>query len=159
MIEFSTDSMLAVLAEKTEHYSDQEKANISYDYLRNVISKIAVGAITADEVLGEKIGEVVRNLPVKVAGERMKYNRKVLSGISNLKSYIKDKFQLVPKGYHKSVFLPLGIAMGMPLGLPFGQMMGNIALGMPLGIPIGLAIGVGIGSYLDKKAEQENRVI
>lgn len=159
MIGYTADSLRTVLQQRTAHYTQQERANISYDYLVAVVDKIADGAFTQDDELFNSTVAIIDALPEKQGGEKLKFEKSLLNNIAKLKALITKKYKLVAKGYYKSVFLPLGIAMGMPLGLPFGVALGNIALGLPLGIPIGLAIGVGLGTYLDKKAENEGKAL
>lgn len=155
----TADSLRITLQQRTANYTPQEKANISYDYLAALVAKMADGTFAGNDELPGSVSTIIDALPEKQGAEKLKFDKKLLNNIANLKTLIMKTYKLVAKGYYKSVFLPLGIAMGMPLGLPLGSALGNVALGLPLGIPLGLAIGLGIGTYLDKKAETEGRAL
>ena len=162
-----TTERLSLLNRIVDNYSDQEKDNLEIYYLKGLITKIAENQIEGNDNLIEKIDSVIEGLPQKTNNNKLVYDRKLLNSISNLKSYIKEKYNFVPKGYYKKTYLAIGIALGTPLGLLLGALIGKIgiglplgiSIGLPLGIPIGLAIGIAIGTNLDKKAIIEKRVI
>jgi hypothetical protein len=149
--------MDALLKTKTLDFSEQEKENISYSYLVNLLKKDENTAINSNEELQSKVSYLITETPVKTEGKALNYSTKYLNEISNLQTYVAEKCGLVPKGKFKMRFLPLGIGVGWAVFLPLGVAFGNIALGLALGIPIGLAVGIIYGNYLDNRAEKENR--
>ncbi len=154
-----TTERLSLLNRIVDNYSDQEKENLEIYYLEGLMAKIAENQIDGNDNLIEKIDSIIERLPRKTNTNKLVYDRKLLNSISNLKSYIKEKYNFVPKGYYKKTYLTIGIAMGPTFGLLFGALLGKIGIGLPLGIPIGLAIGIAIGTNLDKKAIFEKRVV
>jgi hypothetical protein len=147
------------LKNKTKNFSIQEKENISYQYLHNLLMKIENGIIIENEELKSKVEYVVNEMPNKTDGKKISYNKKQLNEITNLQTYIEEKFNLVKKGKFKTRYTLLGMTLGMPLGLPFGAAIGKIGLSLIIGMPIGMVIGFLIGNYIDKKAEIENRIL
>lgn len=154
-----TNERLSLLNKIVDNYSEQEKENLEIHYLKGLMKKITVNQIEGNDNLIEKIDSVIEKLPEKINSSKLVYDRKLLDRISNLKSYIKEEYDIVPKGYYKKTYMAVGMGMGPILGLLIGTILGKISIGLPIGIPIGLAIGISIGSNLDKKAIIENRVI
>jgi hypothetical protein len=150
--------MDALLKTKTLDFSAQEKENISYSYLINLLSRIEDETVVADEELRSTIEYVVNEVSKRRDGKLL-YMKNQINEISNLKTYVDEKYDLIPKGKFRKRFLPLGISLGPAVGLLFGVVFGNIALGLALGIPIGLAVGIIYGNYLDNRAEKENRTL
>lgn len=152
---------LALLHETTTNYTDQEKENFNIDYLEKIIIKANELEITASNEILEKIDVVLLSLPIKTIGKRLKYNSKCLNDITNLKSFVKEEYNLVPKGYYREKYVLVGLAIGPSIGVLIGILMGKgkIALGLSLGIPVGMAMGLTIGNYHDDKAKKENRLI
>ncbi|GEM_PF-3166116 len=74
---------------------------------------------------------------------------KYYRSVKPLKSWTKDNYQLIPSGYHSTKWMAIGVGFGLPYSMFISSL---------LGIFIGLGIGLGIGTYLDKKAEKENKV-
>ncbi|WP_413998892.1 hypothetical protein ACMDB5_14060 [Flavobacterium sp. W1B] len=148
-----------VLKNKTKNFSIQEKENISYQYLNNLLVKIEKGFIIENEELKSKVEYVVNEMPNKIDEKRISYNTKHLNEITNLQTFVEEKFNLIKEGKFKKRYILLGIPLGMPLGLPFGVAIGKIGLSLTIGMPIGMAIGLLIGNYLDKKAKNENRIL
>jgi hypothetical protein len=147
------------LKNKTENYSIQEKENINYQYLYNLLAKIENGIIIENEELKSKVECVVNEMPNKTEGERISYNTKHLNDITNLETFVEEKYNLFKKGKFKKRYMLMGMTFGMPLGLPFGAAIGKIGLSLLIGMPIGMAIGLLIGNYKDKKTEIENRIL
>jgi hypothetical protein len=150
---------IAILKAKTENYSDEERKNISYSYVVNLLSKMSDEVLTSDEVLYSKINYLIAELPEKTVGKSIQYSTKYLMEIDDLQSYVEEKYDLVEKEKFRNRYLNLGLILGPALGLPFGAAFGNIGLGLALGIPIGMLIGIYYGNYLDKKAKKERRVL
>lgn len=144
-----------VLKTKTDNYSIQERENVSVEYLNNLLEKIDSGTIDETEELKSKIECVVNEMPNKIGEKTISYKTKHLNEITNLQTYIEEKFNFIKKGRFRARYMLLGFSLGMPLGLPFGVAIGKIGLGLP----IGMIIGLFVGNYLDKKAETENRLL
>ena len=154
-----TEEIKEVLKTKTENYSIQERENVSLEYLNNLLEKIDSGTIDETEELKSKIEYVVNEMPKKTGEKRISYNTKHVNEITNLQTYIEEKFNFIKKGRFRKRYMLMGIPLGMPFGLPFGVAIGKIGLSLLIGMIIGMIIGLFVGNYLDKKAETENRVL
>jgi hypothetical protein len=148
-----------VLKNNTKNFSIQEKQNVSYMYLNNLLEKMENGLIIENEELKSKIEYVICEMPSKKDEKSISYNTKHLNEITNLQTFVEEKFNLIKEGGLKMRYILLGIPLGMPLGLPFGAAIGKIGFSLIIGIPIGMIIGFLLGNYLDKKAKNENRVL
>ena len=154
-----TKEMEMVLISKTENYSNQEKENIHYEYLKNLIEKIETEKLIIETDLQTKIEYVINEIPNKTNEKRIDYKSKHINEITSLQTIIAQKFNLVKKRHYTWRYMALGIPLGMPLGLPIAAAFGKIAFGMIIGMPIGVIIGLIIGNHKDKKARNENRVL
>lgn len=154
-----TNERLSLLNKIVDNYSEQEKENLEIHYLKGLMKKITVNQIEGNDNLIERIDSVIEKLPEKTNSTKLVYDRKLLNSISNLKSYIKEEYDIVPKGYYKKTYMAVGMGLGPILGLLIGTILGKVSIGLPIGISVGLVIGISIGSNLDKKAILENRVI
>ncbi|MFT7442778.1 MAG: hypothetical protein ACI9Q3_001155 [Maribacter sp.] len=153
------EELKEVLENKTKNFSNQEKENISYRYLTNLILKIETGIISETDELKSKIEFIINEMPYKTGGTKIIYNTNHLNEISNLQTFVEENFKLIKAGTFQRRYMMLGIPLGMPLGLPFGAALENIGLSLIIGMPIGMITGFLIGNYLDKKTEKENRTI
>lgn len=154
-----TQKMQEVLNEKTENYTPQEKANVNFEYLKNLLAKIEDDHIPESELLCSKIEEVINGIQPKTANQKIQYKTKNLNDITNLQTFVKENFNYIPKGKFKKSYTSQGIALGISLGVAVGVALGKIALGLPIGMLFGIAVGRSIGNNLDRKAEMENRVL
>lgn len=151
--------MKELLQAKTVHFSEQERENIEYSYLSNLLQKLTKKVIISDEELQSKVGFVIKEIPIKTDGKSLKYRTKHLNEISNLQTYVDKKFGFIRKGRYKSRYMALGMSLGWVVFLPVGVALENIALGIGIGLPIGLTTGIIYGNYLDFKAEKEHKVL
>lgn len=147
------------LKNKTTNFTIQEKQNINYQYLHNLLVKIENGSITGTVELKSKVELIINEMPQKIGEKRLNYTAKHLNQITNLQTFVENNFNLVKKGSLSKRYMLMGIPVGMPLGLPIGAAIGKIGLSLIIGMPFGLVIGFLIGRYLDKKAVNENRII
>lgn len=154
-----TQKMQEVLNEKTENYTPQEKANVNFEYLKNLLAKIEDDHIPESELLCSKIEEVINGIQPKTANQKIQYKTKNLNDITNLQTFVKENFNYIPKGKFKKSYTSQGIAIGISLGVAVGVALGKIALGLSVGMLFGIAVGQFIGSNLDRKAAFENRVL
>ena len=154
-----TEEMEMVLISKTENYSNQEKENIHYEYLKNLIEKIKTDKLIIETDLQTKIEYVINEMPNKTNEGGINYTSKHLNEITNLQTIIAQKFNLVKKKQYRRRYIALGFPLGMLFGLPVATAIGSIALGPAIGWPIGLCLGIVIGNRLDNKAVRENRVL
>ena len=152
-----SEEIKEVLKTKTENYSIQERENVCVEYLKNLLEKIDSGTIDETEELKSKIEYVVNEMPNKIGEKTISYKTKHLNEITNLQTYIEEKFNFIKKGRFRSRYMLIGFSLGMLLGLPFGVAIGKIGLSLLIGWPIGMIIGLFVGNYLDKKAAAENR--
>jgi hypothetical protein len=155
-----TEEIKEVLKTKTEKYSIQELKNVNFEYLNNLLVKIESGTIDQTEELKSKIEYVVNEMPKKTEDKRIIYKNKHLNEITNLQTYVEQKFNFVKKGRNRRRCWAFGIPLGMSFGMLFAVVVsGNLISGMLIGMPIGMIIGLNFGNYLDEKAETENRVL
>ena len=147
------------LKNKTKNFSIQEKENISYQYLNNLLVKIENGIIIENEELKSKVEFVINEMPKKTSEKRISYNTKHLNEITNLQTFVEEKYNLIKEGKFKKRYMLLGISLGIPLGLLFRVAIGKMGLSLAIGISIGIVIGLLMGNYLDKKAKNENRIL
>ncbi|MFP2996964.1 hypothetical protein ABN763_13690 [Spongiivirga sp. MCCC 1A20706] len=78
--------------------------------------------------------------------------------LSNFKTFLKSELSLITKGYYVGIGLAIGMSLGMSIGIGFMSLIG-ISLSMIGGMIVGMIIGMAIGQTMDKKAEDENRVL
>ncbi|RZK83122.1 MAG: hypothetical protein EOO92_00330 [Pedobacter sp.] len=145
-------TQMNLLDSKVVALNDGYRKIYGYNYISNAIKKIPV--ISQTDIQLEKFKaqtETLIGLFPEVIAEGKKYNKEYLKVFSSYKGYLMIEYKMVVKGYHRTVWMPLGIG----IGLSFGVALKNIALG----IPIGLGIGIAIGSGLDAKAEKEGKVL
>ena len=159
MQKLSTSQLVVLIEQSTLDYNQQELDTFSIGYLRNFLNKFILSETEPDEAIAHKIAVLLQVLPNKDIGGQWNDHPPMFKEIAMLKEAIRKKYNFVPKGHYKRVFLPLGVAFGMPLGLPIGAALGNVALGLPLGIPFGIPIGLAIGARLDRMAEREERAL
>jgi hypothetical protein len=155
----STTQLLQLMEDATVRYNDNEQETFSIGYLRNLLNKFTHAEQPLDEEISMQLEKIIKELPNKNTIGEWDERAPKFKEIALLKDVIRKRYNYVPKGHYKRVFLPLGVAFGMPLGLPIGAAMGNIALGLPLGIPFGIPLGLAIGTRLDRIAEREERVL
>lgn len=74
-------------------------------------------------------------------------------------SLVSTRLGLVPEKHYKNIWLPLGmIVFGLPLGTLLFLLTGNAAF-IGIGLPLGMAIGIFLGMALDKRADNQNKVL
>lgn len=105
-----TQKMQEVLNEKTENYTPQEKANVNFEYLKNLLAKIEDDHIPESELLCSKIEEVINGIQPKTANQKIQYKTKNLNDITNLQTFVKENFNYIPKGKFKKSYTSQGIA-------------------------------------------------
>jgi len=82
------------------------------------------------------------------------------NGFKNLKKLLNTRFGFVPPNYFITIGIGAGIAIGAGIGISFGVLFDNgIIYGPVIGSSIGLISGIFIGKLLDKKKEDENRIL
>lgn len=135
--------------------AESVKERRSIEELIGLISELKDKPLTEEEIagieanLGLKIGEMQSTKPVKPDLQRFK------------KSLMRD-FSFVPVNYYFTLGIGIGLALGtgvgIALGVPFGLPLG-IVFGLGAGSGLGLVAGMLVGKSLDKKAEDEDRVL
>ncbi|MFT4860712.1 MAG: hypothetical protein ACI8SN_002655 [Algoriphagus sp.] len=148
-----------LLKSKTANFSTQEKENIQFEYLKNLLEKIESEKLVIEPALQTKIEYVINEIPIKTTEKRIDYKSKHINELSNLQTIITQKFNFVKKGQYTRRYMPLGTVFGMSFGVPIAAAISKIALGPIIALPIGMIVGLLIGNRLDKKARNENRVL
>ncbi len=154
-----TQKMQVILNDKTENYTPQEKVNVNFEYLKNLLEKIEANHIPDNEMLCTKIEQVINGIQPKTVNQKIQYKTKNLNDITNLQTFVKENFNYIPKGKFKKNYTSQGMVLGMSMGVAIGVALGKIAIGLPLGMVFGIIVGQLFGNNLDRKAEMENRVL
>ena len=154
-----TQQIQGTLNNKTENYTTQEKAHISFEYLKNLLVKIEENHIPDSEVLCTKTEQVINGIQHKTPEQKVQYHGKHLIEITNLQTFVEENFNYVKKGKFKKSYTSKGMILGMSFGIAIGAAFGKIAIGLSVGMLWGLGIGGFIGSKADRKATIENRVL
>ena len=90
-------------------------------------------------------------------GDVKAQRKQVRQSYNEVSKIARTKLKLVPKGFYRVVYMPLGMAgIGLPMGVAFAMAIGNMGL-MGIGLPIGLVFGMIIGSAMDNKAAKQGR--
>lgn len=96
------------------------------------------------------------NLKLKENSARKK--KHLSQKFSVFKTYLKNEFSFITKGYYSTLGIVLGPGLGMVLGILLLSSLER-SVGMVYGMIGGFILGQIIGSTLDAKAEKENRVL
>ena len=124
-----TQKTLEILNEKTENYTPQEKANVNFEYLKNLLAKIEENHIPESESLCSKIEEVINGIQPKTANQKIQYKTKNLNDNTNLQTFVKENYNYIPKGKFKKSYTSTGMIFGMSIGIAIGAAFGKIAIG------------------------------
>lgn len=147
-----TDEQSSLLEQKAERLNAPHRKLMGIDFIKGALRLMPEKI--QDSIDWEEFklntAKLISELPPDY-GRRDPMVKAYQKNLSLYKHYLTNKYNVVAKGHYIGIWLPLGISIGLPFGLIFK----NLALG----IPIGLSIGATIGSYLNAKAQKENRVI
>ncbi len=99
----------------------------------------------------QDITTLTKELSYLLQAQNKEAQKRYLKTIGNITKHLQKQHKLVTKGQ----YIGTGMAIGAGTGVALGAAMGNAGIGPALGMAIGLAIG----SYLDKKAQKEDRII
>lgn len=109
--------------------------------------------------------EVVHEIEQKIAtlntweGSARSYLKEVDKTKHKILKILHKELGIVHRNYYSGLWLSLGMAcFGLPLGTIIFVVSDNAAL-MGVGLPIGMMLGIGIGAYLDRRAEEQNKVL
>lgn len=154
-----TQKTQEILNEKTENYTSQEKSNVNFEYLKNLLIKIEDNHIPQSELLCSKMEQVINGIQHKTPEQKVQYKTKNLNDITNLQTFVEENFNYIQKGKFKRSYVSKGMIFGMSIGIAIGVTLGKLAIGLSVGMLFGIAVGQFIGGNLDRKAEIENRVL
>ena len=103
------------------------------------------------------------NKETTAIGEYEKSGQQLHSCIRTVKNKVLKistrELGLFPQKYHTKMWLTLGMGIfGLPIGTAFGIALNNIGL-LSLGLPVGLALGYALGAYLDRKVQEQGKVL
>lgn len=109
--------------------------------------------------------EVIDEVNARIAnlngynGDEKGFIRALNTAYNDLLRLLQEKLNWVPKDYHRNQWMALGLSIfGLPLGVTLGLALDNMAY-MGAFLPIGMVIGMSVGSGMDKKAQEEGRVL
>lgn len=154
-----TQKTQEILNEKTENYTSQEKSNVNFEYLKNLLIKIEDNHIPQSELLCSKMEQVINGIQHKTPEQKVQYKTKNLNDITNLQTFVEENFNYIQKGKFKRSYVSKGMIFGMSIGIAIGITLGKLAIGLSVGMLFGIAVGQFIVGNLDRKAEIENRVL
>ncbi|MFV8352753.1 hypothetical protein [Flavobacterium sp. XS2P14] len=154
-----TQKTQEILNEKTENYTSQEKSNVNFEYLKNLLIKIEDNHIPQSELLCSKMEQMINGIQHKTPEQKVQYKTKNLNDITNLQTFVEENFNYIQKGKFKRSYVSKGMIFGMSIGIAIGVTLGKLAIGLSVGMLFGIAVGQFIGGNLDRKAEIENRVL
>ncbi|NSW52672.1 MAG: hypothetical protein HPY85_09230 [Anaerolineae bacterium] len=120
-----------------------------------------IAALEKKETPQEIIDEVNARVAILNAfsGDEKGFTRALNDAYNALLRLLQEKLNWVPRDYHRNQWMALGLSVfGLPLGTALGLALDNIAL-MGAFLPIGMIIGMSVGSGMDKKAQEEGRVL
>ena len=132
--------------EFTEENSKLEKVFFEFNRLIMALKKRNL-----PEHLVEEINQLINEVDVLSVQEARELKKLIKGQQAKILKLLEKELQLVPKGYHSSKWMVLGMTA---FGVLFGMSLGNLAY-LGIGLPIGMAIGLAFGNGLDKKAFEE----
>lgn len=150
--------MQTILQLARDTFKVKEIDSSGIEYLSNLFSRIESGEIELELDLQRKIDNLMKEFPKKMAG-RFLITSSYINQLSNIKKLILKRHNLYYKGYHRTMFLPLGMGIGLALGSVVGLLLGKYSVFMPLGLPVGISFGFFWGVIYEKRASLQNRVL
>lgn len=137
-----------------QKFSEKEKKELHE--FEKLILELNRRNIPADVAL--QINEKIEALN-RFEGPSKDYLKKTRSSKKGIFELLQKNLGLVPKEYYTNLWMPIGMTvLGLPIGMILFVITKNAAF-IGLGLPIGLAIGSHHGKKLDKKAEEERKVL
>ena len=137
---------------RTADWSDEEKLKLDLPYIKQVTDLVATKHATRTELddFNEKLDRLITWIPIRSEDGQLFYGL-YSKELSDFKSEVGKRYQLVSETHYRELFLPIGIALGISFGLLFK----NLALGLALGV----AIGFTLGTLMKYRAEKSGRII
>ncbi len=166
--------------ETTKNYTCDEKDLIDHDFLFGLILKnMYNNHFDEDNFFNEQLNSILKNLPKKIDNVRLVLNKKTEKDISNLKKYVKNKYNLIPIHFYVKKWLEIGRYIGFFLTIIASNRLFKVTIDTyiistflnivvsfigyllvsTIGLPVGKVIGFIIGYLMDKWAERQKRVI
>lgn len=125
-----------------------------YDQFVEVLVALNLRKFSNEEVKG-----IEAKLDKLEQVSQSKRKKRMVAGVlEKFETYLKDTFSLTTKKHYTK----LGMGLGCAFGLLFGTVvLGSFerSMGISVGAALGLAIGLTIGRSMDKKAEEEGKVL
>lgn len=139
---------------QAQEFSENEKEEVLQ--LQKLIPLLNIRNI--QEEIAIQIDERIRALN-SFKGSRKQFVKKIKSSKKAIFELLQKNLGLVPKMYYTNLWMPLGMSVfGLPIGVVLSAITHNVAF-IGIGLPIGLALGSLYGKHLDKKAEEEHKVL
>jgi len=91
---------------------------------------------------------------IDLNNEEIKSRKYYKKKLNEFNAFLKKKFSFVYEGYYNAISVALGISFGSAIGAIFTN-----SVGISYGIFAGLFVGIVVGSFLDNRAEKQNRVL
>lgn len=129
--------------------TDNKREKRVYNNFIAILSNLEGRDLLDDELM--KIQNEIQTLDLKSNPENKR--RFFSKKLNAFKSFLKEEFSLISKGYYTAIGMCLGMCFGPAIGASFGS------LGVSLGVSFGMLIGLVIGSVKDLEAEKQNRVL
>ena len=103
----------------------------------------------------KKITGLVQDLSMIIQTPVKEGLKKHLQAITDLTEHLKKVHRLVNKGHYTGMGIGIGMASGAGIGTALGAAFDSPGIGTGIGVGLGLAVG----AFLDKKAQDEGKVI
>jgi hypothetical protein len=137
---------------KTSIFTDQEKDKLKLDYPEKLLAVVPRFLATDDDVEQFKmhVDALIAALPE--TNDLFKANINTYTAmIAESRATYSKRYNLSKKGAISGQWFAICLAIGTALGIIFKK--------VGLGIPFGLLIGIVLGQRMEKKAEQEGRIL
>lgn len=111
-----------------------------------------IEALNKKETPGEVASTINKDIRLlkSFSGTDKEVRKTIRRTHSKILNLVEKELKWIPKNHHRNTWLAIGLAA---FGIPLGAAFSNLGLGIPLGIIFGMAVG----SFMDKKAEKEDK--
>jgi hypothetical protein len=109
-----------------------------------------------DNIIKE-INQFVERINTSIETER-DFKKQLRLSQREILKILENKLGLIPTNHNSNKFMGIGIALGVALGSALGASTNNMGM-TGVWLPLGLVFGMAYGKKLDKKAQEEGKVL